>query len=119
MCDRSYYSASVNYSINTTTMTRRSQSITSYEHDSSLTSNSSSSGEDDHPANKDKYRKMIHLKSEHKRRAQIHSGFQRVRMELPAQYSSKKMSKNEILTETIRYLEHLEGLAAPYMGTRI
>ncbi len=101
-------------------MTRRSQSITSYEHDSPLTSNSSSSsGEDEHPANKDKYRKMIHLKSEHKRRAQIHSGFQRVRMELPAQYSNKKMSKNEILTETIRYLEHLEGLAAPYMGTRI
>ena len=85
-------------------MTRRSNAENQIENEEDL---------DDET--REKYRKMIHLKSEHKRRAQIHSGFERVRMELPVEFANRKMSKNEILTETIRYLDYLEDLASPYL----
>ncbi len=54
---------------------------------------------------------MIHLKSEHKRRAQISDGFELLKAELPLATANKKLSKNELLAEAIRYVEYLEMLA--------
>ena len=65
---------------------------------------------------REKNRKIVHLKSEHKRRAQIQSGFDRVRMELPLEIYNKKLSKNDLLSETIQYLRHLENLAEPFLN---
>ena len=65
--------------------------------------------------NREKIKKMIHLQSEHRRRAQIQSGFQRIKKELPVYIVGKKISKGDILKETIKYIEHLEEIAGPYI----
>lgn len=84
---------------------RRSNSTVAYSEDSFSSSSISS------PASRESYRKMIHLKSEHKRRAQISDGFELLKAELPPAIAEKKLSKNELLAEAIRYVEYLEMVA--------
>lgn len=67
---------------------------------------------------RDALRRQVHLKSEHKRRDQIKDGFDQLRECLPETLNPSKMSKSEILRESLDYLNALERECAPIaMGT--
>lgn len=65
---------------------------------------------------RDKYKKMVHLQSEHKRRAHIQTGFERLKKILPKEYSKPKMSKHDILLSSLRYLDYLESICNPQLN---
>ena len=66
-------------------------------------------------SDKEAQRKRTHLKSEHKRRANIQTGFDRLKQELPQEILKVKISKGEILVESIKLLEYLEERAKPFL----
>ncbi|KAI8986480.1 hypothetical protein BDB01DRAFT_720189 [Pilobolus umbonatus] len=60
-------------------------------------------------------RRITHIQSEQKRRAQIKDGFEELRSELPS-YINKKMSKVVLLQRTVQHIKHLKSTHIAILG---